>query len=185
MTRIILDGLDVEHIPEFAPKGLFETVRRELSWESHTIRTPGGPRSVPRLLAWVGDLPYTYSNIRHDPCSWPATIQTLRDSLATTLNQDFNGCLANLYRDRHDSISKHADDEPEIVPESTIASLSLGGMRRFKIRHLEQKKTFTFELGDGDLLVMRGKTQFVSVHWIDKEKTLCEPRINLTFRLMR
>ena len=69
----------------------------------------------------------------------------------------FNSCLANLYRDGTDSMGFHSDDEPELGPEPTIASISLGARRRFVLRHRATRERWTWELGAGDLLVMRAR----------------------------
>jgi alkylated DNA repair dioxygenase AlkB len=42
--------------------------------------------------------------------------------------------LANLYRDGHDSVAWHADDEPDLGPNPTIASMSFGDSRNFELR---------------------------------------------------
>ena len=46
----------------------------------------------------------------------------------------FNSMLANLYRDGHDSLAWHSDDETSLGPEPTIASISFGDMRTFQLR---------------------------------------------------
>ena len=49
--------------------------------------------------------------------------------------QAFNSVLLNLYRDGRDSVSWHADNEPGLGQNPVIASLSLGAMRRFQLKH--------------------------------------------------
>lgn len=46
----------------------------------------------------------------------------------------FNSMLANLYRDGHDSLAWHSDDEKSLGPEPTIASVSFGDTRTFQLR---------------------------------------------------
>jgi alkylated DNA repair dioxygenase AlkB len=72
----------------------------------------------------------------------------------------FNSVLANLYRDGRDTVGWHSDDEPELGPEPVIASLSLGGTRRFVFRHRKrQEHRLALDLSHGSLLLMRGGTQ--------------------------
>jgi len=46
----------------------------------------------------------------------------------------FNSVLANLYRDGHDHVSWHADNEPALRHQPTIATLSFGDTRIFHLR---------------------------------------------------
>ena len=95
---------------------------------------------------------------------------------------DFNSCLANLYRDGSDSMGFHSDDEPELGPEPTIASVSLGARRRFVLRHRVTRERWTWDLGEGDLLVMRDESQRDYAHAVPKTTRPVGPRMNLTFR---
>lgn len=52
--------------------------------------------------------------------------------------------LANLYRDCHDSVDWHADDEPALGPQPTIASLSFGDTRNFELRKNPPESVLTF-----------------------------------------
>jgi len=76
----------------------------------------------------------------------------------------------------------HSDDEPELGPEPTIASISLGARRRFVLRHRVTRERWTWELGGGDLLVMRDESQRDYAHAIPKTTRAIGPRMNLTFR---
>lgn len=190
-TRILRDGMNVEHLEGFIDRNhaneLFEALRDGLPWGRPSVRTPVGPKSVPRLVTWIADpgVSYTYSGITQPVVAWTPAVLGVKTALEAHLQVSFNGCLGNYYQDRRDSIGKHADDERDLNKGSVIASVSFGGARTFKLRHAGLKKTFPFHLASGDLLVMSGNTQEVCQHWIDKEKFYCEPRINLTFRQMR
>ena len=106
----------------------------------------------------------------------------MRNRLRDELGVPFNSCLANLYRDGTDSMGYHSDDEPELGPEPTIASVSLGARRRFVLRHRATRERWTWELGGGDLLVMRDESQRDYAHAIPKTARPIGPRMNLTFR---
>jgi alkylated DNA repair dioxygenase AlkB len=151
-------------------------------WTQRVVRIYGREIPQPRLTAWWGDVgaTYTYSGIRNVPQPWPAWMEHLRSELTRELGIHFNSCLGNLYRDGRDSVALHADDEPELGPEPTIASLSLGGSRKFQLRHATAA-SIDLMLDDGDLLVMSGLMQREWKHGIPKART-AEPRINLTFR---
>lgn len=76
----------------------------------------------------------------------------------------------------------HADDEKELGINPTIASLSLGEERLFKLHHKKSKQTLNIHLQQGDFLVMGGTCQQYWSHSVPKTKALKKPRINLTFR---
>lgn len=58
----------------------------------------------------------------------------LKDRLEEVTGLTFNSMLANMYRDGHDSVAWHSDDERSLGPEPTIASLSFGDSRNFELR---------------------------------------------------
>lgn len=93
--------------------------------------------------------------------------------------------LLNYYRDGQDSMGWHSDDEPELRRDPLVASLSLGGSRRFDLRRKGQTRiAHSLELTHGSLLVMRGATQHHWQHQVAKTRRSCMPRLNLTFRLV-
>ncbi|MEI6063784.1 MAG: alpha-ketoglutarate-dependent dioxygenase AlkB, partial [Pseudanabaena sp. ELA748] len=95
----------------------------------------------------------------------------------------FNSVLLNLYRNGSDSMSWHSDDENELGENPTIASLSFGDARSFRLKHKFQKDLkLNIQLTHGSLLIMAGKTQHYWQHQIPKTRTSSKPRINLTFR---
>jgi alkylated DNA repair dioxygenase AlkB len=76
----------------------------------------------------------------------------------------------------------HSDDEPELGSEPTIASISLGDRRRFVLRHRVSRERWSWDLGAGDLLVMRAESQRDYAHAVPKTARVIGPRMNLTFR---
>lgn len=65
---------------------------------------------------------------------WPCTLLELKAKLEENTGLSFNSMLANLYRDGHDLVSWHADDEKSLGPNPTIVSLSFGDVRNFELR---------------------------------------------------
>ncbi len=161
---------------------LFDRLRDEISWEQHEITLFGRTVPTPRLTAWMGDAAYRYSGIVNQPKPWPVALAAMRDRLRRELGVEFNSCLANLYRDGTDSMGYHSDDEPELGPQPTIASVSLGARRRFVLRHRGTREKWSWELGGGDLLVMRAESQRDYAHAVPKSARPIGPRMNLTFR---
>jgi alkylated DNA repair dioxygenase AlkB len=161
---------------------LFALLRDEIAWEQHTITLYGRTAPTPRLTAWMGDGAYRYSGIVNVPAPWPGALAELRERLRDELDVDFNSCLANLYRDGTDSMGYHSDNEPELGPRPTIASISLGDRRRFVLRHRSTGARWSWDLGHGDLLVMRDESQSDYAHAVPKTSHPVGPRMNLTFR---
>jgi alkylated DNA repair dioxygenase AlkB len=170
--------------PGWWPKATqtFSLLRQEVAWEQREIIMFGRTLRTPRLTAWVGDASYTYSGITHEPAPWPLTISAIRERLMTEFGLAFNSCLANLYRDGSDSMGWHSDDEPELGPNPTIASVNFGARRTFAVRHRGTRERWTYELGEGDLLIMHDDSQAAYAHAVPKTRAPVGPRINLTFR---
>ena len=164
---------------------LFGVLRGDIAWEQHTITLYGRSVPTPRLTAWMADTAYRYSGIVNEPAPWPEPLAELRERLRNELGVSFNSCLANLYRDGADSMGYHSDDEPELGPRPTIASISLGDRRRFVLRHRMTRERWSWDLGHGDLLVMRDESQRDFAHAVPKTSRPVGPRMNLTFRCFR
>ncbi len=142
--------------------------------------------AIPRLTAWHGDpgAVYTYSGLRNEPRPWTPALAELRARLADRLGVRFTSVLLNWYRSGADGMSWHADDEPELGSEPTIASLSLGATRRFELKHRADGERIAVPLDHGSLLVMTGETQHCWLHRVPKQPRIAGGRINLTFRVV-
>jgi alkylated DNA repair dioxygenase AlkB len=158
---------------------------REIPWDQPVVTVYGRQYPTPRLTAWFGDGTYSYSGVTHPPTPFPESLAAIRDRLADEIGTRFNSCLANLYRDGRDSMGGHADDEPELGPQPTIASVSLGARRRFVMTDVESDRRFGWDLGAGDLLVMSGESQSAYRHSVPKTAARVGQRLNLTFRTLR
>jgi alkylated DNA repair dioxygenase AlkB len=155
-----------------------------IPWQVETAQLFGRELVVPRLTAWFGDAAYSYSGILHRPAPLPEIVERLRERAEVLSGASFNAVLLNLYRTGRDSVGWHSVHEAGLGECPTIASLSLGGTRRFQLRHRRTKETITLELRTGDWVVMAGQTQCFWVHQVPKTASLVDPRVNLTFRRM-
>jgi alkylated DNA repair dioxygenase AlkB len=191
VNAVVLDlpGADVVLYPSFFPAEiatkLFETLRYEIAWRQDDIRLFGRKIAQPRLTAWHGDPErcYTYSGLTMRPEPWTPTLDQIRHAVENASDDQFNSVLLNLYRNERDSNAWHSDDERELGSQPTIASVSLGAMRRFQFRHkTERERRLSMDLSHGDLLIMRADTQRNWQHQLPKSTRPCGERINLTFR---
>ena len=76
----------------------------------------------------------------------------------------------------------HSDDEKELGPNPTIASISFGSERDLVFRNKISKETHSIAQANGCLILIDGKTQKNWQHSIKKTQKVIGPRINLTFR---
>ena len=107
----------------------------------------------------------------------PEMVESLSGRYGTTMDQ----VSAGWYRDGNDSVAYHGDRIARERPRSIVATVSLGGTRRFLIRPKGGGETHSFSLGHGDLVVMGGSCQRTWEHTIPKVSS-AEPRIALMFR---
>lgn len=190
MAKIELPHSEIYYYPNFfdpvISNNLFDQLDRKIQWRQDYITVFGKTHLQPRLTAWYGDegLTYTYSNITMYPHGWINCLQEIRNKIESFLQVQFNSVLLNYYRHGKDSMGWHSDNEAELGKNPLIASVSLGGERRFMLKTRDKKNPLKSEINlcNGSLLVMGGETQHYWLHQIPKTRKSVEPRINLTFR---
>lgn len=164
---------------------IFNDLRNNIAWKQDHLQMYGREVDLPRLTAWYAnpDKTYEYSGIVNYPLAWTDLLLDLKQYVEDITDHIFNSALLNQYRNEHDSMGWHSDDEPELGINPVIASLSFGGSRTFQFKHKTNKQLKTaVMLHSGSLLLMSGATQHHWVHQIPKSKEVLEPRINITFR---
>lgn len=160
----------------------------ETPWQQPELFIHGRYHRVPRLTAWYGEpeARYRYSGKLHQPLPWTPLLDEIRRQIVKAVGQPLNAVLLNYYRDGQDSMGWHSDAEAELGRNPLIASLNLGGSRRFDLRRVGSTRIgHSLLLEHGSLLVMRGPTQHHWQHQVAKTRQPCAPRLNLTFRLIR
>src|SRR5210317_42157 len=163
---------------------LLENFISKLPWESMIIKMFGRDTKIPRLQCLIGDegCEYMYSGKQLNRQIWNQDLTMIRKKIFKELKIDFNSVLANYYRDGKDSMGWHSDDEKELGPNPTIASISFGSERDLVFRNKISKKTLTIPQTNGCLILIDGETQKNWQHSIKKTQKIIGPRINLTFR---
>lgn len=161
---------------------MFERIDRETRWGQQIAKFRTVERPLPRLTAWYGDpgVVYSYTGIVNEPLPWTSDLSTIRERLAPL--GDFNSVLLNRYKDGNDCIHFHCDNEKELGRNPTIASITLGTPRTFKLKNKETNEVISMKLEHGSLLVMFGRCQDVYLHGVPREPEVKGSRINLTFR---
>ena len=177
--------IDLQWLPAGRADALLRELTQTLDWQVHCIRLFGRLVASPRRSCWIGDSEavYRYSGMRFTPRPWTPALSLLREEVGAAAGVRFNSVLVNLYRDGDDAMGWHSDDEPELGPEPLIASLSLGGERRFVLKHRRRPENrLALLLKHGSLLLMSGETQRNYRHALPRTRKPVAPRINLTFR---
>lgn len=189
--RIALRDAELHYVPAFYSRAESRRVREHLlatvPWQQDTLKFGSRQVLVPRLQAWYGDATanYGYSGLRLIPLPWTTALTTIRTEIENNFGVSFNSVLLNYYRNGHDSVAWHSDDEKALGADPLIASLSLGAERRFELKHRDGKvQKVNIELADGSLLLMGSGLQKHWVHQLPKQPWITEPRLNLTFRLI-
>lgn len=166
---------------------LFFMLREEVAWVQEKIKVYGKVHDVPRLTAWYGDSSktYTYSGIKVEASPWIPVLLKIKRKIEAVSSVRFNSVLLNRYRGGSDSVSWHADDEPELGSNPVVGSVSFGQSRPFQMKHkLKKEERRTILLEHGSYLLMRGSTQHYWQHQIPKTKRQLNERVNLTFRIV-
>jgi alkylated DNA repair dioxygenase AlkB len=174
------------------PEKLAE-VNSDKPTERHKIKLFGHEVAIPRFQQAYG-LSYQFSGAVSESKPFTEPIEELRKRVVGELrkhpltsqgNLDFNMCLVNWYDTGEHYISPHSDDEKQFVSGTVIAGLSWGASRQFVLtpKRAEYAK-HTFQMNDGDLIVMGGTTQKTHKHGIPKSRCQ-DQRVSFTFRVFQ
>ena len=187
--RLAMPGADVTYIPApdlgLPADEIMAQLLAEIAWQQRYLRIHGQDIPEPRLSSWHGEVAYHYSTLTAPliPHPWAGLTAHLHERVQALCGARFNSMLANLYRGGQDAMGWHADDEAELGPNPTIASLSFGAARVFAMRRKDDHAAVQrIVLGHGSLLIMGGAMQAHWQHAVPRSRGT-GARINLTFRL--
>jgi alkylated DNA repair dioxygenase AlkB len=182
----------LEYTPHFLSEKeaskLEEKLLNETPWKQNTQKMYDKTVFTPRLTAWYGNNSKAYhlGGNEFTVNQWSPELLNLKLKIEKFSGYRFNSVLLNLYRDGNDSVAWHRDKESELGNRPVIASLSLGQVRNFDFRNVDDhQKKYSLALKNGSLLIMKGDLQVNWEHRIAKSTKQMKPRINLTFRLIR
>lgn len=108
-------------------------------------------------------------------------LRQLAEALSARYAVAFTQVGANLYRDGSDSVAWHGDRVARELPEATVALVSLGAPRPFKLRPKGGGRSISYRPDRGDLLVMGGSCQRTWDHSVPKVSN-AGPRMSVQFR---
>lgn len=164
----------------------FKELLNKIEWINESLIMFGKEITTKRKVAFYADntIQYTYSNKTKKGKEWTPLLLEIKQLITQLTGCTYNACLLNMYHDGNEGMGWHSDDEKEIIPNSSIASLSFGANRKFAIKHKVNKESLSIILENGSLLEMYGSFQKNWIHSLPKSKKINCPRINLTFRQM-
>jgi alkylated DNA repair dioxygenase AlkB len=149
---------------------LFETLRTSVHFRSERREMYERMVDVPRLYA-----------VLPEDGALPPVLDEMQRALSKRYGQEFVRTSLAYYRDGSDSVAWHGDYVARNMAQALVATVSLGGPRRFLLRPKGGGTSRALMLGMGDLLVMGGSSQRTWQHSVPKVKH-AEPRISVMFR---
>jgi len=154
------------------PDDLFLTALEALEWREGVERIRGMEVARPRLVSSFGrgEIPPGF-----------AVVGEMSEALSDRYGVRLDRITCNLYRDGKDSVAWHGDRIARDLAEATVAILSLGEPRPFRVRPKGGGTSLGWAAGRGDLIVMGGSCQRTHDHSIPKVSR-AGPRIAVMFR---
>jgi alkylated DNA repair dioxygenase AlkB len=154
------------------PDDLFLSLLETLDWQDGVERIRGAEVARPRQVA------------NFSATSIPPSLSVINDMSATLSDRyraELDRITCNLYRDGRDSVAWHGDRIARDLPEATVAIVSLGDDRPFRVRPKGGGSSIGWPAGRGDLIVMGGSCQRTYDHSVPKVAA-AGPRIAVMFR---
>ncbi|HEX2700201.1 MAG TPA: alpha-ketoglutarate-dependent dioxygenase AlkB [Acidimicrobiales bacterium] len=184
LSRIQLDSTSwVDHQPGWVHGSdrLFADLVAGAEWNQRSRHMYGRVVAEPRLTSW-------WRSSSGRPLE-PAVLERMRRLLSERYGVELDSMGLNLYRDGQDSVAWHGDRIAKHVAEPLVAIVSVGEPRTFLLRPAPGnddvpaggRRSLSFDLGRGDLLVTGGACQRRWQHTVPKVAQ-AGPRISITFR---
>eukprot|EP00929_Paragymnodinium_shiwhaense_P114997 TRINITY_DN83573_c0_g1_i1.p1 TRINITY_DN83573_c0_g1~~TRINITY_DN83573_c0_g1_i1.p1 ORF type:complete len:314 (-),score=52.04 TRINITY_DN83573_c0_g1_i1:91-1032(-) len=173
----------------------------EVDWKRQDVtleHIAGANKTVaePRRTIFMSDpgICYWYSGRDNVGAEWHPTVFEIKTRAERALVEEcgmppvvFNSVHLNRYDHPRHSLGMHADNEPDLVRDAPIVSISFGCARDFCIlrRGNHADSALNVSLRDGSFLLMGGEMQQHYLHGIPVggEKGQKGTRVNLTFRV--
>jgi alpha-ketoglutarate-dependent dioxygenase alkB family protein 2 len=203
-TELKKDTIHIKYIDSFLSekqsKRIFELFENELEYntaEQSSINIGGNKKKIPRQQVAYGDdgTFFRFCNIQVNARSWNGkskickTLKEIKTLVEKETGEKFNFVLINRYYDGDDYIGPHKDDERDIVKDTSIIGVNLGAKRDMVFtndhKNTKTKRTHTFPLKGGSLIIIKPPTNNFWYHSIPKDDNCNDIRISLTFRNMK
>jgi alkylated DNA repair dioxygenase AlkB len=141
-----------------------------------------------RQVGYYGDIPYRYGGAYHPPRPIDDNLYLVDIAAAVKgLYPDlrFNSALVTKYDGHRACLPPHSDNEPSIVPDSTILTVSLGQPRDIHFRRKLSTDRAVLTVEHGDVYTMTRSSQDLYDHAVPAtDQSNDGTRISITFRLL-
>jgi len=157
---------------------VFDALVEQREWHQRIVTMYERTLPEPRLTSW-----WRESSGDGEPLP---VLDQARRVLSDRFGCAFDSIGYNWYRTGEDSVAWHGDRFAQDVRNPTIAIVSVGEPRSFRLRPHPRRglggRSRSFDIGHGDLLVMGGACQHDWQHSVPKVHRSIGPRISITFR---
>ena len=197
-NEITATNLKVSYKSDFLSKEkadkIYRILERSLVYnteEESKVVVFGKEHSIPRKQVAYGDEgtfykfagSTVYAKSWHDNNNVCRILRNIKKQVEEFTGEEFNFVLINRYKDGHDCIGHHQDDERELGDKPTIVGVSLGVQRPIIFKPYKfLADNITLDLEHGSIFVMHHPTNDHWTHSIPKREKIKTPRISLTFR---
>jgi alkylated DNA repair dioxygenase AlkB len=151
----------------------FERLRDDVEWRAE--RRPMYDRIV--------DVPRLVGSYALSDAELPEPIALMRRPVERFCGFAFNSAGLNFYRDGNDSVAPHGDHVERGPVGAPVALVSLGSIRRMRIRSTSRpRRVLDLDLEPGSLLLMDYRSHLNYEHGIPKTRNRVGQRISVAFR---
>lgn len=166
-------GAWVEYRPNWleGEQTLFDRITSATTWRAGQRPMYDRIVDVPRLTA---SLP--------DDGPMPTVLRSIAGLLSDRYDEPCERIGLAWYRDGRDSVAPHGDMIARNMHTTVMATVSCGARRRFLLSPVAGGESTSFDLGQGDLLVMGGTIQRTWRHGVPKTTRPVGPRLCIMFR---
>ena len=112
---------------------------------------------------------------------WFGLMKTLKDRVEKLTNQTFEIAMC-LYYPNGEYFAPYHFDQLTSGKKTILPSISLGEVREFSFKRNESDSTYSLDLANGSILIMKEHSQSRYTHSLPKNSKYKKGRINITFR---
>lgn len=151
----------------------------------HTLVIRGQQMKTPRWQQAYGKN-YSYTGSKNNALPISDELTPFHEWCKTKLDPRFNGLLVNWYEgQKKHYIGAHRDDTRELIAGSSIATISLGQERIFRMRPWKQQGYRDLVMGNGTIIVIPWDTNLSWTHEVPKFSRYQGRRLSITLRVFK
>ena len=183
---------DVEYIEDFLDKQECENLSSQLIHEYHLdqarvcIEAAGKFHETDNYRMLFADQNLIDQNfypeeVHGKSYNWTGELAKLKQKVESYLKQKFDLAMCIYYPNGNFFAPYHSDIETSGA-HTILPSISIGEVREFSFKSIEDNETYNLDLANGSMLTMGAYCQSRYKHSLLKNPKYKNPRINITFR---